>query len=106
MLSSSHEEHRRKIHRLPGLDGDGANLAQTAFGFPRQGQSVLAINDLQTETERGEQRSFTSLLIGLFGTTRNPLAHSLKVQWGMSGNWRRDSGSAVEQHIATDGPPI
>ncbi len=31
-----------KIRRLSGLDGDGANLAQAAFGFPRQGQPVLA----------------------------------------------------------------
>ncbi|MBI1813569.1 MAG: TIGR02391 family protein [Deltaproteobacteria bacterium] len=73
-----------KIRTLSGLTSDGAELAQGAFGQPKDGSpSLLAINDLRTDTDRGEQRGFTNLLIGLFGTVRNPLAHNPKVEWPM-----------------------
>ncbi len=70
-----------KIRNLSGLDGDGARLVQAAFSGA---DPVLAINALSTETEKGEQRGFASLLTGLFGTIRNPLAHKPKVEWDMS----------------------
>jgi uncharacterized protein (TIGR02391 family) len=43
-----------------------------------------ALNSLVSETEKGEQRGFANLLIGLFGTIRNPLAHNPKIEWDMS----------------------
>ena len=46
--------------------------------------SVLAINGLNSDTEKGEQRGFANLLIGLFGTIRNPLAHTPKIEWEMT----------------------
>jgi uncharacterized protein (TIGR02391 family) len=72
-----------KIRTLSGLKSDGADLVQHAFG---QGQSgpLLAINSLSTDTDKGEQRGFANLLVGLFGTIRNPLAHNPKVEWDMS----------------------
>jgi uncharacterized protein (TIGR02391 family) len=71
-----------KIRRLSGLTSDGAELAQAAFGQPKDGAPpILAINTLTTDTDRGEQRGFTNLLIGLFGTVRNPLAHNPKIEW-------------------------
>lgn len=73
-----------KVRRMSGLDGDGAELVQRAFGVNKDGVAALAINHLQTETERGEQRGFVNLLVGLFGTVRNPLAHNAKVEWPMS----------------------
>lgn len=73
-----------KIRALSGLTSDGADLAQAAFGLPKDGSPPrLAINDLRSDTDRGEQRGFTNLLIGLFGTIRNPLAHNPKVEWPM-----------------------
>ncbi len=73
-----------KIRTLSGLTSDGAELAQGAFGQPKDGSPpLLAINDLRTDTDRGEQRGFTNLLIGLFGTVRNPLAHNPRVEWPM-----------------------
>lgn len=73
-----------KIRSLSGLTSDGAELAQAAFGLPKDGSApILAINELETDTDRGEQRGFTNLLIGLFGTVRNPLAHNPKVEWPM-----------------------
>jgi uncharacterized protein (TIGR02391 family) len=73
-----------KIRNLSGLTSNGAELAQGAFGLPKDGNPPrLAINDLKTDTDRGEQRGFTNLLIGLFGTIRNPLAHNPKIEWSM-----------------------
>jgi uncharacterized protein (TIGR02391 family) len=43
----------------------------------------LAINELNSETLREEQRGFVSLLKGLYGTIRNPIAHEPKVEWEM-----------------------
>lgn len=72
-----------KVRTLSGLDGDGADLIQRAFGIGKDSKPVLAINALATETDKGEQRGFISLLIGVFGTVRNPLAHNAKVEWQM-----------------------
>jgi uncharacterized protein (TIGR02391 family) len=73
-----------KIRSLSGLTSDGAMLAQEAFGLPKDGSPpILTINDLKTDTDRGEQRGFSNLLIGFFGTVRNPLAHNPKIEWPM-----------------------
>lgn len=70
-----------KIRQLSGIDGDGTTLVNQAFA----GKSpILVINNFKTETDRGEQRGFTNLVVGLFGTIRNPLAHNPKVEWNMS----------------------
>lgn len=73
-----------KIRALTGLTSDGAELAQAAFGLPKDGgDPKLAINGLKTDTDRGEQRGLSNLLVGLFGTVRNPLAHNPKIEWPM-----------------------
>jgi uncharacterized protein (TIGR02391 family) len=72
-----------KIRTLSCLQSDGADLVQQAFGQSQSGPG-LAINPLLTETDKGEQRGFVNLLIGLFGTIRNPLAHNPKIEWEMS----------------------
>lgn len=73
-----------KIRGLSGLTTDGAELATQAFGLGKSGSPVLAINSLSTDTERGEQRGFVNLLVGLFGTFRNPTAHAEKIYWPIS----------------------
>jgi len=72
-----------KIRTLSDLQSDGADLVHQAFGQSQPGP-VLTINSLISETEKGEQRGFANLLIGLFGTIRNPLAHNPKIEWDMS----------------------
>jgi uncharacterized protein (TIGR02391 family) len=72
-----------KIRSLSGLDGDGAALVQAAFGSSANNAPILTINRFQTQTEQGEQRGFANLLVGLFGTVRNPLAHTPKIEWEM-----------------------
>ena len=74
----------RKVRALSGLTGDGANLMERAFSLGKSGQPLVAINGLDTETLKAEQRAFLSLLGGLYGTARNPLAHNAKLDWTMS----------------------
>jgi uncharacterized protein (TIGR02391 family) len=72
-----------KIRRISGLTTDGAELVTEAFALGKDCSPLLAINSLHTETDKGEQRGFVNLLIGLFGTIRNPAAHNPKVEWPM-----------------------
>jgi uncharacterized protein (TIGR02391 family) len=72
-----------KIRGLSGLSKDGADLVHGAFG-QKNVSPLLAINDHQTETQRGEQGGFVKLLIVLYGTIRNRLAHDPKVEWDMT----------------------
>ncbi len=73
-----------KIRNLSGLTCDGAQLVERAFGFAKSKMPILAINALDTETLQGEQRGFVSLLKGLYGTIRNPLAHNPKIEWDVN----------------------
>jgi uncharacterized protein (TIGR02391 family) len=70
-----------KIRAKSGLTSDGADLAKDAFALGKSGRPVLAINSLCTDTEKGEQTGFMNLLIGFFGTFRNPPAHAPKIYW-------------------------
>jgi len=72
-----------KLRQLTGRTTDGADLVHEAFG-DRNGPPLLAINDYDTETLRMEQRGFISLLKGLYGTIRNPLAHDPRIEWEMN----------------------
>lgn len=70
-----------KIRFLTGHLGDGAHLIQSAFGGPNP---MIAINDLKSDSDKSEQSGFLNLLIGIFGTVRNPLAHNPKLDWAMN----------------------
>jgi len=73
-----------KIRAASGLTSDGADLVNQAFALGKRCSPVLAINPLTTDTDKGEQRGFANLLIGLFGTIRNPTAHNPKIEWPMA----------------------
>ena len=70
-----------KIRSKTGLTTDGAALVDEAFSF----KSVphLALNTLQTESEKSEQKGFMNLLKGLFGMFRNTTAHAPKIMWSI-----------------------
>lgn len=70
-----------KIRKKTGLTSDGAHLVQEALAGNKP---VLRINALVSEPQKGEQRGFANLLIGMFGTFRNPTAHAARVTWRMS----------------------
>lgn len=69
-----------KIKVRTGLDLDGAELYDAAFGgsAPR-----LHINALQSKSQRSEQSGFLHLLKGLHGMFRNPAAHEPRAAWPM-----------------------
>lgn len=67
-----------KIREKSGLTSDGSRLVDEAFGG---NPPLLAINTLQTETERSEHTGLMNLLKGLFGTFRNTTAHVPKIKW-------------------------
>ena len=62
----------------------GADLVHAAFSLGNDCQPLLAINPLVTDTDKGEQRGFANLLVGLFGVIRNPLAHNPRAEWEMN----------------------
>lgn len=69
-----------KIRSRTGLIDDGSALVDRALsGDP----PMLAINSLQNENEKSEQRGFANLVRGLFGMFRNPAAHAPRVYWAM-----------------------
>jgi hypothetical protein len=79
----------------PMAAGNGSRYHEAWCGCPwpwngfaqrlqKFGPPLLAINPLLTETQRGEQNGFVSLLKGLCGTIGNSLAHDPKVEWDMT----------------------
>lgn len=71
-----------KIRNRTGLTSDGAALVTEAFAFKNAPHVPhLALNSLQTESEKSEQKGFVNLLVGLFGTFRNTTAHAPKITW-------------------------
>ncbi len=70
-----------KLRARTGLADDGAVLVDRALGGDLP---MLAINDLSSESERGEQRGFANLVKGVFGMFRNPTAHAPRIHWAMN----------------------
>lgn len=71
-----------KIRRKTGLTSDGAVLIDEAFSFNNK-IPHLALSTLQTDSEQSEQKGFSNLLKGLFGTFRNTTAHAPKITWSI-----------------------
>jgi uncharacterized protein (TIGR02391 family) len=70
-----------RIREMTGLEEDGAALVDRAFGLGQSGLPMLAFNSLRTQSERSEQSGLASLMKGVFGTFRNPAAHTPKIRW-------------------------
>jgi uncharacterized protein (TIGR02391 family) len=90
-----------KIRARTGLTDDGATLADRAFGgMP----PMLAINALNTESEKNEQRGFLNLVKGTFGMFRNTTAHAARIHWPMAKEDAEDLFSLVSLiHRRIDG---
>lgn len=71
----------QRIRDMTNLTTDGADLVNTVFSVK---SPVLQINSLTTDTEVSEQKGFSNILVGLFGSVRNPVAHAPKTSWPMS----------------------
>lgn len=70
-----------KLRVRTGLTDDGALLVDRALGGD---PPMLAVNGLNSESERSEQRGFTNLVKGVFGMFRNPTAHAARIHWAMN----------------------
>jgi len=70
-----------KLRTRTGLTDDGGILVDRALGgdFP-----LLAINALEDESEKAEQRGFANIVKGVFGMFRNPPAHAARIAWAMN----------------------
>ncbi len=71
----------QRIRDLSELSLDGADLINKAFSIKNP---ILGINELETETDKSEQKGFSNMLVGLFGAIRNPIAHTPKSYWPLS----------------------
>lgn len=68
----------QRLRVMSGLELDGAALVEAVFAIDKP---ILALNTLQTETEKSEHKGFAMLLKGCFAAIRNPLAHEPKILW-------------------------
>lgn len=68
----------QRIRDMSGVSLDGVALVDKVFAIDRP---LLALNSLQTETEKSEHKGFAQLLKGCFGAVRNPLAHEPRILW-------------------------
>jgi uncharacterized protein (TIGR02391 family) len=72
-----------RLRQLALVNLDGAELVDHCFGA-RAGAPVVQINGYITESDRSEHRGFANLLKGIFGTFRNPPAHTPRATTGWS----------------------
>jgi uncharacterized protein (TIGR02391 family) len=72
-----------RLRRLSGSTLDGSELVDYCFGA-KAGTPVIRINAFRTESETSEHRGFANLLKGVFGTFRNPPAHTPRATAGWS----------------------
>lgn len=70
-----------RLRQMSGLAGDGAGLVDQCFRAGT-GTPVVRINAYRTESEVSEQRGFANLVRGIFGTFRNPPAHTPRAAAG------------------------
>jgi len=69
-----------KIRVKSGYASDGSRLVDDAFGLSA-GMPALALNKLETDTERSEHNGLMMLIKGMFSTFRNPGAHEPRISW-------------------------
>lgn len=64
-----------RLRKMTGLRGDGAALVDATLALGATGKPRVQINSLSTDSERDEQTGFATLIKGLLGMFRNPVAH-------------------------------
>lgn len=73
-----------RIRHLTNASGDGAALVDATLALGQSGVPMLAINSLETQTEKDEQKGFANLIKGLNGLYRNPTAHDPRLNRTLS----------------------
>jgi uncharacterized protein (TIGR02391 family) len=80
----------QRLRQMSGLAIDGVLLVDACFsanGGPR-----MCINAYETESDTSEQKGFANLIKGIFGTFRNPPAHTTRV----TGLWNLTEPDALD----------
>ncbi len=67
-----------KVREKTGILDDGSSLFNTAFSVSNP---KLAINSLQTSSEKNIQNGLKEMLNGVTHMVRNVTAHELKIKW-------------------------
>lgn len=71
----------QRIRELTGVYADGNTLIEVVFSTAKP---LIRINALETETEKSEHVGLANTIKGLFGSIRNPTAHTPKVKFIIS----------------------
>ena len=74
-----------RLRQLSGSTLDGSDLVNHCFGA-KSGTPVLRINAYATKSDESEHSGFANLLRGIFGTFRNPPAHTPRAsqEWAIT----------------------
>lgn len=73
-----------RLRDSAGAVGDGAKLVDVVLSLGSSGIPMLAVNSLQTHTEKDEQTGLANLVKGLNGLYRNPTAHDRRLNRSIS----------------------
>ncbi len=84
-----------RVRDLSGLSEDGVPLVERAFGRAGGQFPVLALNRLDTVTDKSEHDGYAYMLRGLFGAFRNTTAHRPKTTWPIAEQDALDMMSAA-----------
>ncbi len=76
---------------LSGSTLDGSDLVNHCFGA-KSADPLIQINPYITETDRSEHAGFANLLRGVFGTFRNPPAHTARA----TADWTITEGDTLD----------
>lgn len=68
-----------RLRNMTGIQQDGSALATSCFSLGSTGLPILALNRLETESEKSEQKGFMNFCTGFYGLYRNPKAHNARV---------------------------
>lgn len=72
-----------RVRELTGLSFDGAQLFETAL---KVSDPYIALNKLQTNSEKNQQNGMREMLCGVFHMVRNVTAHELRIRWDINEN--------------------
>lgn len=76
----------QRLREMSGLTEDGGSLVDACFAS-KTGNPRMRINNYHSVSETSEQSGFANLIKGIFGTFRNPPAHTARAAatWTLTG---------------------
>jgi uncharacterized protein (TIGR02391 family) len=88
-----------RLRTMTGSELDGAELVDACFN---RSDPVIRINAYTSKSDTSEHSGFANLLRGVFGTFRNPVAHTPRIGWNLSEGGR--SGSVLDAVLCAPSP--